>query len=122
MKPSLGEFIRSRREALGLTQRAVALKVGFKSIAHLSDIEGGNRNPGPEVLPLLAEILQVSVEVLQDHDVRVPVQATRTLLEERPEMVAAFRRVVAKAQTMSPEELIRRVEGADAPPTQTPKP
>ena len=113
MNPSLGSFIRQRREELKLTQRTVALHVGFKSIAHFSDIEAGNRNPGADVLVKLAEILQVSVETLQDHDVRAPIQATKELLESRPEMVAAFRRVVNKAQTLSPEELLRRIENQD---------
>ena len=116
MKPSLGELIRTRREALGLTQREVAVHLGFKSIAHLSDIESGNRNPGPDVLPKLAEILQVTIEDLKDHDVREPVQATKALLEQRPEMVAAFRRVVREARDLSPEELVRRVQGRDPRP------
>ena len=116
MKPSLGDFIRQRRVALGLTQRQVAAELGFKSIAHLSDIEGGNRNPAPEVLPRLAEILQVSLEELQNHDARLPVQEIKDLLEKRPDLVAAFRRVAKTAVSLDSAELVRRVEGAPKPP------
>jgi transcriptional regulator with XRE-family HTH domain len=110
MKQPLGDYIRQRREQLGLTQRAVALHLGFKSIAHLSDIEGGNRNPGPEVLPRLAEILQTTVDELKDRDARAPIQEAKDLFEQRPEMVAAFRRVVEKARGMSAEDLVKRLE------------
>ena len=113
MKPSLGEFIRKRRDELKLTQRQVALHVGFKSLAHLSDIEGGNRLPGADVLPKLAEILQVPLDTLRDHDARSPLQSAKALLEERPEMVAAFRRVIAEARHLTPEELIQRVQKKD---------
>jgi transcriptional regulator with XRE-family HTH domain len=115
MKPTLGEFIRKRRDVLGLTQRNVAETVGFKSLAHLSDIEGGKRNPGEDVMPKLAAALQVSIDELEAHDVRASLQATRDLLEDRPELVAAFRRVVNTARDISPEELIRRVERRPEP-------
>ena len=36
-KPTFAEFIRDRRMQLSLNQRQVALNVGFKSIAHLSE-------------------------------------------------------------------------------------
>lgn len=117
MKPSLGEFIRSRRDELQLTQRQVAIHVGFKSIAHLSDIEGGNRKPGPDVLPKLAEILRVPLDTLMDHDARNPIQSAKDLLEERPEMVAAFRRVIAEARHLTAEELIQRVQQKPTPPS-----
>lgn len=110
VKQSLGDYIRQRREHLGLTQRAVALHLGFKSIAHLSDIEGGNRNPGPEVLPRLADILQTTVDELKDRDARAPIQEAKDLFEQRPEMVAAFRRVVEKARGMSAADLVKRLE------------
>jgi len=115
MKPTLGEFIKKRRDELGLTQRGVAERVGFKSLAHLSDIEGGKRNPGEDVMPKLAEALQVTLADLEAHDVRASLQATRDLLEDRPELVAAFRRVVNTARGISPEELIRRVERRSEP-------
>ena len=116
-KPDLGDFIRKRREELGLTQRDVALHVGFKSLAHLSDIEGGNRKPGEEHMRKFAEVLQVEVKDLEEHDARIPVRETKELLEDRPEMVAAFRRVISSARTMSPDDLIRLVEsGLPDPP------
>ena len=112
MKPTLGDYIRKRRDVLGLTQRQVAVMVGFKSIAHLSDIEGGKRNPGEDVMEKLAEALGVTAEDLKEHDVRASVQATKELLADRPEMVAAFRRIAEKARdrSITPAELLRRLD------------
>ena len=110
MTQSIGSYIRKRREELGLTQRAVALAAGFKSIAHLSDIEGGNRNPGPEAMPKLAEALKVSLAELEAHDARVPLQATKEFLETHPHMAAAFRRIVEHTRTLSADEVLRRIE------------
>ncbi len=115
MKPTLGEYIKKRRDELGLTQRRVAELVGFKSLAHLSDIEGGKRNPGEDVMPKLAAALNVSLADLEAHDVRASLQATKDLLEERPELVAAFRRIVSAARNMTPDELVERVERRPEP-------
>jgi hypothetical protein len=51
-----------------------------------------------------------------DHDARNPIQSAKDLLEERPEMVAAFRRVIAEARYLSAEELIQRVQKKPTPP------
>lgn len=110
MPPSFGEFIRQRREQRGLTQRELAVRLGFKSIAHISDIESNKRSPGPDTLPKLAEALDVPIEELKNHDVRVPIQEAKQLFEDRPEMVAAFRRVVDKARGMSADDLLRRLD------------
>lgn len=110
MPPSFGEFIRQRREQRGLTQRDLALRLNFKSIAHISDIEGNKRSPGPDVLPKLAEVLGVSLDELKNHDVRVPIQEAKDLFAEKPEMVAAFRRVVEKARGMSADDLLKRFD------------
>lgn len=56
--------VRQARNARGLTQTAVAEQVDI-SIAHLSEIEGGTRNAGPELLAAIAAALDCPVEKLQ---------------------------------------------------------
>lgn len=116
MKPSLGEFIRKRREELGLTQRDLALHVGFKSLAHLSDIESGKRNPGQEHMEKIAEKLEVCLQELESHDVRVSIQEAKELFEDRPDLVPVFRRVLETARNVSADELLRRLDGHSSRP------
>ena len=40
----LGEFLKTRREALGLTQRSLAQKLGVEA-SHVAFIESGRRKP-----------------------------------------------------------------------------
>jgi transcriptional regulator with XRE-family HTH domain len=85
------------------------VQLNFKSIAHISEIEGNKRSPGDDVLPALAAALGVQLEVLKNHDVRAPIREAKELFAERPEMVAAFRRVVEKARGMSADDLLKRI-------------
>jgi len=50
------------------------------------------------------------VEILKDHDARAPIQEAKDLFEQRPEMVAAFRRVLTQARDLTPDQLIQRIE------------
>ena len=52
--------LRRRRVELGLTQAAVAEAAGI-SAAHLSELEGGTRNPSPPTLKRLAETLDCRI-------------------------------------------------------------
>lgn len=118
MSQTLGQHIRSLREARGLTQKALSKAVGFKSLAHLSDIENGKRNPSKETLPKFAEALGVKLEELVSRDCRGPLASARELFERRPEMVGAFVKIFAAAQTMEADELVTRVSA----PRKTPAP
>lgn len=58
---SFGEWIRKRRNTLGLTQEAVAEQVGY-STAMIRKIEDGERRPSARAAVLLAETLEVPAD------------------------------------------------------------
>jgi transcriptional regulator with XRE-family HTH domain len=111
-QPTLGEYIRERRTALGLSQRKLAQRIGLKAPSHLCDVENGFRHIGEEYLPKLAEALEVSLVDLQDHDPRAPFTQAQELIEKDPKFIAVLHRMVreAKNRNWSPEEIMRRVE------------
>ncbi|HEX6033211.1 MAG TPA: helix-turn-helix domain-containing protein, partial [Anaerolineales bacterium] len=55
---SFGEWIRKRRTLLGLTQEAIAERVGY-SIAMIRKIEDGERRPSARAALLLAQALEI---------------------------------------------------------------
>ena len=119
MSETFGQYIRSLREGRGLTQRALSQSVGFKSLAHLSDIESGKRNPAKETLPKFAKALGVTLSDLESRDTRGPIEAAKALFARKPEMVGAFLKVIEAARKMDAEELVSRltlkVPTADVP-------
>jgi transcriptional regulator with XRE-family HTH domain len=52
----LGEFLKTRREALGLTQRALAQKLGVEA-SHVAFIESGRRKPSLKLVARLGDTL-----------------------------------------------------------------
>jgi transcriptional regulator with XRE-family HTH domain len=109
MSQTFGQYIRSLREGRGLTQRALSQEVGFKSLAHLSDIESGKRNPAKDTLPKFAKALGVSLAEIESRDTRGPIDAAKALFARKPEMVGAFLKVIEAARKMDAEELVARV-------------
>ncbi len=121
MSETFGQHIRSLREEKGLTQRALSQAVGFRSLAHLSDIESGKRNPAKETLPKFAKALGVALSDLESRDTRGPVEAVKALFARKPEMVGAFLKVIEAAKKMDAEELVARVTQREkAPKEETP--
>ena len=125
MSETFGQHIRSLREAKGLTQRALSQAVGFKSLAHLSDIESGKRNPAKETLPKFAKALGVSLGDLESRDTRGPIEAAKALFTRKPEMVGAFLKIIEAAKKMDAGELVARVTrpmavSVPAPPVEVP--
>lgn len=112
MKETFGQYIRSLREQRGLTQRALSQAVGFRSLAHLSDIESGKRNPAQDTFAKFAKALGVSVRDLECRDIRGPIEAAKVLFGRKPEMVGAFLTIIEAAQKMEAEELVARVKMA----------
>jgi transcriptional regulator with XRE-family HTH domain len=109
MSETFGQYVRSLRERKGLTQRALSQAVGFRSLAHLSDIESGKRNPAKDTLPKFAKTLGVTLLDLESHDTRGPIEAAKALFTRKPEMVGAFLKVIEAAKKMDAEELVARV-------------
>ncbi len=56
MTHTFGDIIYRRRKALGMTQEALAEKVGVKS-TYIGYLERGKRHPSPKVASLIAEQL-----------------------------------------------------------------
>ena len=61
---TMGEKIKDRRKALGMTQQELAEKMGFKTRSHISVIEQGERNIPVNKIKELAKILDISPEYL----------------------------------------------------------
>ena len=61
---TMGEKIKDRRKALGMTQQELAEKIGFKTRSHISLIEQGERNIPVNKIKELAKILDISPEYL----------------------------------------------------------
>lgn len=66
---TIGQFIKGRRELMGLTQSALGEKIG-SSPATISLYESGDRKPEVEVLRKLAVALDVSVAALINTEVK----------------------------------------------------
>jgi transcriptional regulator with XRE-family HTH domain len=84
----LGEKIKTRRKALGLSQGELAEKVGINA-THLSRLETGKYQPSLEVLRKLSEVLAVSADYLLKEDAETPreVQIANKPLAERIRLV-----------------------------------
>jgi transcriptional regulator with XRE-family HTH domain len=55
-KTKLGEFLKARREALGLTQRSLAQKLGVEA-SHVAFIESGRRKPSLKLVARIGDTL-----------------------------------------------------------------
>ncbi len=62
-KKTLGEVLKARREAMGLTQRELAAKLGVKA-SHVAYLENGRRRPSLSLLGRLANVLSLEKEPL----------------------------------------------------------
>lgn len=60
----LGERIRVIRQNKGITQKYVSEKLGYESSSSLCAIEKGEKDLPSEKIPILAKILNVSIEEL----------------------------------------------------------
>jgi transcriptional regulator with XRE-family HTH domain len=84
----LGAFIRRQREVQEISLRQLAQLSGISN-PYLSQIERGLREPSEKVLDAIARNLEISADVLQDHDRRR--RSGRADSDEEPAVVAAIR-------------------------------
>ena len=63
MTNQVGETVRSRREALGMTQRSLAEKLGVEA-SHIAFIESGRRKPSLKLIGRLADVLGIDRQKL----------------------------------------------------------
>src|SRR6516164_1303729 len=59
----LGEFLKARREGLGLTQRVLAQQIGVEA-SHIAFIETGRRRPSLKLIARIADALGVNRQEL----------------------------------------------------------
>ena len=89
---ALGERIRARRTALGLTLAQVA-EAAQLSIPYVSNLERGRGNPTLGALRSVAEALQQSVtELLGQRHSEEPFDPVELVLAEAPQSLRAFTR------------------------------
>jgi len=95
----LGQAIKARREQLGLTLRALALKSGVSS-SMISDIERGTKSPTISTLSAIARALGTPVSALVDR-ATTPAERIHVLrASERPDFIDPASG--AKRKTFSP--------------------
>jgi len=114
---SLGQEIRSRRLARGLTLREFARRVGVTP-PYVTDLEADRRRPGPEVLARIARELATPVEQLQALDTRLRPEVRRWV-ESEPEVGQLLRRLKDSPRRDAVLRGLRRLideEGAEPPP------
>jgi transcriptional regulator with XRE-family HTH domain len=91
---SLGEFLRARREALGLTQRSLAQKLEVEP-SHVAFIESGRRKPSLKLVARIADTLGLErQEVLLLAHPEVSVLLSRTEAEPRPTPPRSWQRFI----------------------------
>lgn len=100
---TLGQRIRELREEKDLSLRELASKIEV-SAAFLSDVELGRRYPSDKHLLALVRALDTSLEDLQQHDTRPPLQEFRRMTHSDPEYGFALRQVMDKK--ISSKELL----------------
>ena len=75
---NINDRIRERRFELGMTQEELAEKMGFKTRASVSRLEGGDRNIPLSKLRKLAEVLETTVGYLMGMEDNMGVTTTNT--------------------------------------------
>lgn len=104
---TLGARIRELRDEKDLSTRELARKAHI-SIAFMSDIELGRRQPSEKVLAAIAKPLGTTLEELQQYDPRPTVEEFKRRVQDDPKYGLAFRRVMDS--NLSPEELVKLIE------------
>ncbi len=107
---ALGEFIREKREAAGLSLRELARRVEITA-PFLSDIELGRRAPAEKNLSLIAKELGIPLEEMQQYDHRDTVSDFKAIIEGNPDLALAFRTQLKQVRSgsISPEDLATRL-------------
>lgn len=75
---NIGDRIKERRLELGMTQEELADKVGFKTRASVSRLEGGDRNIPLSKLKKLSEVLETTVGYLMGMEDNMGTTTTNT--------------------------------------------
>ena len=112
----IGERIRTRRAALGWTQKKLAEQAGI-SPSFLSELETGERSVGAENLMGIARALGVSLDFLMKGEpgagTTEPVQIPRALSDFAKEAGLSFAQTLVLLEMRSQIKAYRRDDGGD---------
>lgn len=108
---TLGEFIREKREAAGLSLRELARRVEITA-PFLSDIELGRRAPAEKNLALIAKELAIPIEEIHRYDHRETVSDFKAAIESNPDLAMAFRTQLKQLKTgsITPADLAKKLD------------
>ena len=116
-RPSLGDRIRARRTAMGLTLAEVAEAAGL-SLPYVSNLERGRGNPTLDALRSVATALQQTVTDLLGDEPGDDFDPMELQLAQAPQSLRAFTRTdrfkrtvkeLSEAQEVAPEEMAKRL-------------
>lgn len=107
---TLGERIRELREEKDLSLRELAKTIGV-SAAFMSDVELGRRHPSDKHMRAIAQVLDTSMDDLQEFDTRPPLREFRKATLSNPEYGFAFRQMMDRQ--ISSEELLEFIKKRD---------
>jgi len=112
LKILLGNTIKSRRSALGISQEELAARAGLHR-TYVSDVERGARNPSLESVQKLASALELSLPTLfqkaSDGESRL---VEILLVEDNLHDIKLTTRAFEKARVMNPMHVVR--DGVEA--------
>lgn len=110
---TIGQFIREKRTARGLSLRGLALQAGITP-PFLSDIERGRRFPSDKSRGKLAPLLGVEKNQLDQFDYRKDLPAMVELMQNYPDVQQAFRYTMQRVREgkLQPAELAKLLSEA----------
>jgi len=111
LKILLGNAIKRKRFALGISQEELAARAGLHR-TYVSDVERGARNPSLESVQKLAEALELSLPTLFERAGPSRSAVEILLVEDNPLDVVLITRAFNKAKLTNPIHIAR--DGAEA--------
>jgi transcriptional regulator with XRE-family HTH domain len=105
---NLGEFVKARRQGLGLTQRSLAQKLGVEA-SHVAFIESGRRKPSLKLVGSIADTLGLDrQEVLLLAHPEVNELLSRTESRVRPTPPRSWRRFTQNTALLAHYQVTKR--------------
>ena len=110
MKTLLGNAIKRKRSALGISQEELAARAGLHR-TYISDVERGTRNPSIAIVERLAEALQLSLSALFEKASKNGRESSNVLeillVEDNPQDVELTMLAFEKARIINPLHVVR---------------
>jgi CheY-like chemotaxis protein len=106
LKTLLGNAIRRKRSALGISQEELAARAGLHR-TYVSDVERGARNPSLESVDKLARALELSLPKLLETTSLDQTLVEILLVEDEPGDIELTMRAFEKARLTNPVHVVR---------------